>query len=410
MRSLERNNMKIQKGTFESMVLFCLSPFLSLPIMLFNIARGNRIALNLFALFLGIISYLFIPTFSNDKTRYIERYLLYKIYDFTQYLNHLVITKRPDFIFETLIYLFSAFNFNLHFLFFLVTSFTTFTVFNFILKVIDFEKQQKKLNIIVLFLLIFSFSLQGIFSGIRFMLGTSFLLWGVYYFLYLKKNIGILFFLLAIFTHYSLMFFLPAIVLLKFSDNKFKKINLKTIFIFSLLFLLLPSSIFSNLLGNIDFSEGYSNKINQYSQGEDFVSSGLTKGITQQFIFFFRTAWFYVILLFLLFNKRYNTNSFIAKMLLVFLSFVNITYSIPTIHSRYLNVIKIIFISFLIYEHFIRRNMNRKIFYLFFIICGLSFVIDIYLLRYNFQASLFGKNLLTIVNVLSNKFNYSDVL
>lgn len=47
--------MKVQKSSFGSIVLFCLSPIFSLPILLYNIKRGNKIAVRLFAVFFGIV-------------------------------------------------------------------------------------------------------------------------------------------------------------------------------------------------------------------------------------------------------------------------------------------------------------------------------------------------------------------
>lgn len=400
--------MKVQKGSIESIILFCLSPFLSLPFLLYNLIKGNKIVLLLFSLFIGLISYLFIPTFSNDKTRYLERNIVYKLLDFNQYIVYLAESKRPDFIFETLIYFFSRYQINIHILFFIVTSFSVFSIFKFVLLFID--NVDKKINIQIFFLLLFSLSLQGVFSGIRFLFGVSFLLWGINYYIIKNRKVGIVFFLLAIATHFSILFFTPAIILLKLSTNNFIKINLFKLYVVSLLFLLIPQSVFTILLGKVEFSEGYSNKVNQYSQGEDFVSAGLVKGIVQQLIYYSRVGWIYVVYIYLLFNKKYDKNSVISKILFCFIFFLNITYSIPTAYSRFLNLIKILFITFIIYEKLTNPKFDKRLFILFFILCGLSFLIDIYILRYNLQSSLLGKNLFTIVNIFSNKFSLSDVL
>jgi len=163
-------------------------------------------------------------------------------------------------------------------------------------------------------------------------------------------------------------------------------------------------------LGNVSVSEGYSSKIDTYTGESDFISNNLQRGFANQLIYYTRIAWVYFAYLYLVFNKRYNKNSLVTQLLFISLFFVNLTFAIPTIFSRYLNFVKILFVLFLLFETYTNPKFRKKEFWLFFCLFTLSFIIDIYLMRYNFQASLLNRNLLTIINVLSNQFTLKDVL
>jgi len=327
-------------------------------------------------------------------------------YDFSEYIDYLVKVKRPDFIFETLLYLFARFNLNIHILFFLISSFVVFTVFYIVRNSI--WKDSKNINIFYTLIIFFSFSLPGLLSGIRFVFGVAWLLWGVYFYIIKNKKSGLFFILLAFLTHFSTLFFVPAIILIKYKDVI--RWNFYYLYLFSLVFLFLPSSLFISLLGTVNVSEGYNNKIQAYTEGGDFVSGNLQKGIANQIIYYTRVIWIFVAYLYLLFNKKYNKNALITQLLFLFLFFLNLTYSIPTVYSRYLNVVKIVFVLFILHECYTNIKFSKKTFWIFFILFGVSFLMDLYLIRYNLQASLLNKNLLTIVNILSNKFTLQDVL
>ncbi|MEC4114936.1 hypothetical protein VSO92_12570 [Myroides pelagicus] len=74
------NNAKstYKKGTIESVILFVLSPIFSLPAILHNIAKGNEFGNRLLIIFCSLISFLYIPSFSNDKMWYLESYAVFK--------------------------------------------------------------------------------------------------------------------------------------------------------------------------------------------------------------------------------------------------------------------------------------------------------------------------------------------
>lgn len=56
-------------------LMFLLSPFASIPLILLNIWKGRfKHPAILSSLLIGIISYLYIPTFSNDSDNYLEKH------------------------------------------------------------------------------------------------------------------------------------------------------------------------------------------------------------------------------------------------------------------------------------------------------------------------------------------------
>lgn len=398
--------MKLKKGSIESTLLFVLTPFLSIPVLFYNLKNRRSFSLVLLSLLIGFISYLYIPSFTNDKTRYIERLDLLTSYNLGEYISYLMKSNRPDFVFESLLYLFARLDWNIHYLFFAVTSFVVYSVFYLIRRIIWGENVG--LNILYTILILSSFSLQGLFSGIRFIFGISLFLWGIYFYIFQKKSSGLLFILIACLTHFSTIYFVPALLLTRYKH--LLNLNFYYLYLGSLFFLLLPPSFFISILGNVSVSEGYSSKIDTYTGDSDFVSNNLQRGFANQLIYYTRIAWVYFAYIYLAINKRYNRNSLVSQLLFISIFFINLTFAIPTIFSRYLNFIKILFVLFLLFESYTNPKFKKREFWLFFCLFTLSFIIDIYLMRYNFQASLLNRNLLTIINVLSNQFTLKDVL
>src|SRR5690554_4585474 len=98
---------KLQKGTFETCLIFVLSPFLSIPFIFVQLKRGNeKLMTFLLSIMIGLLSFLFVPSSGFDKTVYIKRYLLFKEYNFAQLKDYFIFGLKPDYIFDTIIYLF----------------------------------------------------------------------------------------------------------------------------------------------------------------------------------------------------------------------------------------------------------------------------------------------------------------
>ncbi len=400
--------MKIQKGTFESLILFVLSPFLALPVLFFNIKRGNRVATTLLAAFFGIIGYLFVPAFSNDKARYLERYELlkqYSIADFTKYLSELT---RPDFIFDFSLYFFAANHLNVQVLFFLINTFVVYTIVqvgqNLISKYVIDEKYKKYYSLGVLFLIL-SISLPTLFSGVRFYLGTAFVLWAFKFLLIDKSKIKcILFIILGICTHFSLLLFIFPLLGIMF----FPKLNYRIFFLISLIFLVLPKEFLGFLVANFSPSESYNSKAEQYLDS-DLIGEGMKNNIANMIVFYLRQIWVYLAYAYLVFYKKWNDkNNVLLSLLYLGIFFVNLTFSVPTVFSRFSAVVKILFAIILVREYMATKNRKLMFFFLGFYL--LSFILDIYLLRINLAESLFFKEIITSIGIIAHKFTLYDVI
>lgn len=390
----------IKKGRLEAIIFFLLSPLLSLPLIFLQIRRKDSFALVLISAFLGLLSFSYIPHFSNDKTRYFERYEKFIGLDWTSYLVHLEETKRPDFIFETLVFSFAKLGVNIQFLFLIITFFTVYSIFLFIKKVIEAEsKTLYYFNIGTIFLILFSFSIGDLFSGIRFYFGTSIFIWAIY-FLFFCKNYkkAALFLLLSIFTHFSLLFFIPILfVAYLYPEQKSPKI----ILLFSMIFLFIPKDFFENLLGMIQLSESYSNKSVSYLSDDREFSENLLilNGI--------RNLWLYFSLGYLLLRKGDFSRIYILVVL--FTSVVNITYPISLVFNRYTILLKVLFLTFYLLLWY-RRQMSLKVLTMISILFFLNFVVDIIVYRDNFSASFHWEDMLFIIDFLTNKIVPSDFL
>lgn len=403
--------MNLKKGSLESLVLFLLSPFLSFPFLLIQILGKNKFALRLLFVLFGLIGFAYIPSVTNDKAKYYLRYDLYKDFDFSQFAEYLVYIKRPDFIFESLIFVTSKTMLHLDYLFLVLTWFSVFAVFWVIVKITNYYSLNRNQFIIVVLLNLFVFSLPGLFSGVRFTFGVSLFFISLYYLLYQRKPLwGCILLFLSIQTHFSILYFVPSIVWLYFYRNNGNK--LKYMFYVSLLFLFIPPSLTSSLLGSINISESYSSKADLYLNQEDHISQNFNNNSNSLIIYFLRTSWIFLVYLYLIVrDKAINSSGYLittTSLLYIFLFFINLTYSIPTIYSRYLLIVKILALILIIMDT-IASKKNRFL-YLFLIFYFISFFTDIYILRFNLKESIFNIENLSIITIFQNHISTDEFL
>lgn len=391
----------IKKGTVETYITFFLSPLFSIPLILLQLKKRDNSVLILVALFFGYLSFLYIPSISNDKAEYYSRYAKYLDYDFGDLINYLKAVSRPDFVFEFIIYFFARLNINIQLMFFFLTSFTVYSIFAFVKEVVNkYVNGNFYFTIFTTLLIIFSLSFSGLLSGIRFYFATGIFIWSIY-FLFFQINIrrGVLLFILTLFTHFSFAFFIPAIILVYlFPAN----LNPKIVLGFSLLFLFLPKDFLGSIFGFLQMPESYSNKADSYMNVEQVTSEN------SLILNFLRNLWLYFAYFYLLFFNK-NSNNKALLVLMIFLSFVNITYSVPLIFNRYTVVLKILFLTYLLFLYK-SNKLDLKYLLLFSASFFINFVIDINVLRYNFIASYQLSDFYTIIHILSKKVIPYDFL
>lgn len=392
--------LNLKNGTFETIILFLASPFLSIPFIVFQLKRKDNAVLILIALLFGLLSFNYIPHFSDDKVRYYERYKTFVSLDWAGFIQHLETTNRPDFIFESLLYIFAKLEFNIQYLFLIITSFTVYSILFFIKKAI--QKKDKSLynyTIWTVLLIVFSLSLGDLFSGVRFYFASAIFIWGIY-FLFFHKNIvkSVLLLLLSIVTHFSLIFFIPVIIISYFfPKNKSPKI----ILLISLVFLFLPKDFLSNLLGMVQLSDSYRAKSDGYLTDDRMFSENLV------ILNFIRNTWLYFSYGYIILRKGDYSKMYV--LIVFFTALVNVTYPVPLIFNRYTILLKILFIPFYLFLWY-KKQMSLKTFTLISILFFLNFLVDIYVYRYNFLESYNFIDMLTIINFLSNKIHSNDFL
>lgn len=392
-----------KEGIFLNRFIFLLSPFLGVPIYLVNLVRGERRGFETIALIIALISYLYIPSFSNDKVRYMERYELFQGMDVRDFSWYLIETKRADFIFEYLLYFSSNLSLPLQVLIFCITFFTVFNIFRLVFRLADNYALTDRTYILFFFLCFFSLSYPAVFSGIRFMFATSILLSGLFLFFYAdKKKKGLLLLIVAVCTHISLLIFVPVVFLLLI----WKRLNYKVVLLLSLVFFAVPVELVRSLVTFINLGGGLDVKTSLYFAGEDIVSQGFDR-TASVFAFHLKLVPVYVGTLYLLLRPS-DFGDYTVKLAYLYTSCVNITFAFPTVYERFSLITKLFLVFILLYDFAVRRN--KKFAYLFLLLFVISFLVEINQIRYNLIESLFQAQNLSLYGILTNKHSLNDII
>lgn len=379
-------------------VLFLISPFLGLPIYLFEIYKNRKFSPFLISIIFGLLSFMYIPMENNDKAYYLLLYKDYGYYNFNQFLYHLL-DDKTDFIFYTAIYLFAWLKISYAYIFYILTSITVYNIF-YIFNIHATKLNLNKKYFFLFFLiLLFSFSLPHLLSGIRFYLGGSFILLGLHLLFYEKRpKIGYLYLIVGSLTHFSTIVFLIGALIIHVLKPKEKIITY--FFILSFLFLLIPRGELNEVFSALGLSGIYAEKLNAYLGEADFLENSISIGNFNNYIkILFDGLWLYVALFYLLIT--YKSKSSIKYLLYAMLGITNIFMSAPTIYARYLLIIKVLFILLLIHDcgRFYRKDFLYRF---FLIILSLNFIMDIIMMREIFINSYFDSSTLTLPTILLN--------
>lgn len=384
--------MRLNKFAVVTFNVFLLSPFASIPLLILQLKkRVDTGIVVVISLLIGFLSANFIPFYSNDKTRYIERYDFFNNYTFSDLINYFKYASRPDYLFDTVNFLFSKMGVDYKYFFFTITFvsvFLTITAIKLILK--HLLSKPIALNHSILLLILSSLSLVNVLSGLRFFLGGSFFLWFLYYF-YFRNNykLSLLFILLAFLTHFS--YSLPLLVTIASSFLRLNSNAIKLLLLFSLSFLLLTPDNITNVFELLSLPSQYTNKAEAYLNWDIESSENLV------ILNHIRNLWFYFAFLYLLFSKPYNRYNFFILAAL-FVTAINFFYPLPVVFNRYITFFKVVFAVYLIFlrEEGMIRSKTFHFFLAFFI---LGFLVDILVLRQNFEASYHLDNMWTIYHI-----------
>lgn len=307
---------------------FYLFPILIGPLYILEIRNKNKkLPIILVSFFIGLFSFLYVPSITNDKFYYFELYQDFQNYGFRYYKNYIMF--RPDIVFYSLIYLFSLLGLSFKFL----SGFLGGFIFYFTSTSIGLNSiKDKNKYTFVLILLILGISFPDYYSGLRFYFALTLFLLGIKF--YLKKNFFLCttLILLSFLTHFSLLVFswVPVILILK---PRITRLNI--IYLFSLVFLFIPTNdIIINLLENIQVDAIAFEKVFGYLENEDHFLRDLSKGNL-----FNKIQIYYRLAIVVVFNLSYfwfrKKNSKFLSLFLVQLILTNLLFSIPVIYLRF---------------------------------------------------------------------------
>lgn len=398
---------KLNNLDLSTILLFVLTPILSFPITLHSVYSKRPIGLVLFVALISIISFLYVPQFSNDKSVYLSSYDLYKSFNINDFKSYLIFTSRPDFLLHALIYGFAKIGIPSNFIFFVSTFLTTGIIYKFFFRLTKSQDLSRSHYFLLFLLVTFSLSLPDLFSGIRFYLAISFLLISYYLISFKSAKISSLFYvMISPLIHFSSLIFIPIIALLNFKP--FSRWYF-WLFICSIPIILIPSEFIVNIASSMNLTSGLDNKINVYLMGDDFILKGIETGSSNYYwIYLISNIWIYFGIGYLIISRKKYNITLTRNILYLSITCINITYSFPTVYARYLLLVKILF-TFVLIEDFLNGRRNRKPIYLFLSLFLLSFIFQVIILRTNFTETLFNLDVLHSVTIFTKEVGISDL-
>lgn len=395
--------MKISKALVITINTFLLSPFLSIPMLIAQLYKKVNTGIIFFtSLLFGMLSMKFIPNYSNDKTRHIERSQLFTDYsslndliDFFKYYD------SADYLFSFLIYLFNSLNVNIKYFFFIVSFISVYLTLLAVKRIVDSTTRKDFLYTnSSFFLAITSISAIALFSGIRYFLAGSVFIWFIYYLFFDRKFVkAYLVLTISILIHFSYSLLLMAsLIAFMASSIRFVRIAL----IASLLFYLFPMSFLENILQSLSLPSGYLKKVQVYTE-EEYGFSDKAVILNQM-----KNLWFYLAFGYLIFTKKISNEKFYI-VIAVYMTVINLMFPIPVVFNRYVGFYKILFTAYLVYMYR-SKKINKILFLVFYMLLFVSFSIEIFVLRYNFIYSYPLEEMLTIFHIFTTDENLLNFL
>jgi len=377
-------------------IIFAISPFIAIPIIIFGVVNKSRFSLILLVLLFGVVSYIYIPNLSDDRARYFELYDNFKDGTFVQLFAYLMLTGQ-DFILQSIFYFASQINLPPQFVF----AFTTIVTVSFIMYIykkitLVANSTTPQLRFIAIIFLCLAIPYIDLLSGTRFMFAASFVLMAFYKGLIERNKVAILFLLLAVCIHFSVFIFVLIFILLYFFPNKDKLY--KFLFVLSFLFVLIPIDFFISFFNSLSISGGLKMKIEAYIGGDDFIKKGIEESYLQKIMFFLSLTWIFGIYLYTYFKIK--SKSFFKNIVFLTATVNNIFFSEPTIFFRYSIVLGFFFVILLITELY--KNKQIVGIYFFSIILSMILFIQILFSLPNLTKTFANKNSLVLILIMSN--------
>ncbi|MCT6764019.1 EpsG family protein [Riemerella anatipestifer] len=378
-----------------SVLLFLLSPFLAIPPVLYGVLRKNKFSVFLLIIIVSFLSYLYVPNYSDDKSRYIEIYYYYKSLDIPNFILYQY-ARTNDFILQTFVKMAEMVGLKIQWVYFLVTLSFFMVLFSVFQKFVK-EYRFKSSEILFAFLLLLtSVSIIDLFSGTRFMFASSMMLYAYYQgFLEHKKWQPILWLLISINIHFGLIPFALFYVLLFFLKNK--PMLIKVVFLASFLFLFLPKDFLKQLFDFIGLGGALAQKSDSYVKGDEDFSENYFKaaGSAGWIIYLTQMSWIFLMYFYLL--LRIKSKEVFYLLILGSVAMMNIFFPTTTVFLRYALFIKLLFTLFLLGDY--KKTSMKKI-TLLFLVCYIAVWITQFIVMRNNIAESYHADVILLLDIL----------
>lgn len=385
--------------------MFMITPFFAIPGIIYGVIQKSKISLILLILFFGLISFMYIPNFSDDRSRYFEVYDDFSSNTFNEMFTFFIISSQ-DFILQSLFYLASQFHLSAQLVFAFVTMISVSAIFLVYYRILHFfDEAIIRYGLFSFLLLIFSISYLDLLSGTRFMFAGSFVLLAFYFGIIEKKMWAVLLLIIASFIHFSTLIFLPLFLVLKIFSGQFRMY--KIIFVISLAFIILPKTIVVFIFDLLGLGGALQEKGEAYLDGDDFVVAGISESFGAIFIYYISLLWIFLGYVYLLLTLK--RNSAIRNICFLIASLINIFYSTPTIFLRYAIILKLFFVFMLIMELYQYRK--TLVVYFFCIIFSIILGTQLIIARNNIIKSFVNPETLLLITIMGkNKITPNDFI
>lgn len=384
----------IKKIDLINLLVFIVTPFIAIPSIIYGVVKKSKISLILLILLFGLISFMYVPNFSDDRSRYFEIYDDFYRNTFSEMFTFFILSSQ-DFILQSLFYWASQFHIPAQLVFAFVTMFSIGAVFFIYYKILNsYDILSERYGLLSLLLLICSISYLDLLSGTRFMFAASFVSLAFYSGIVEKKNWVVLLLIIASFIHFSTLIFLPLYIVLKIFSDQYR--IYKVIFLISLFFIVLPKTAVMSIFELLGLGGALQQKGESYIGGEDFIESGINGSFGAIFIYYISLIWIFLGYGYLLFTLK--RNNAIRNIVLLIASLINVFYSTPTIFLRYAIILKLFFVFMLISELY--EYQKSRVVYLFCVLFSLIFCTQIVVARNNIEKSFFNPESLLLITII----------
>ncbi|MCD8447603.1 EpsG family protein [Tenacibaculum finnmarkense] len=215
-------------------ILFLLSPIVSFPFIIILLYTKGKESLFLISLFLGVVSYMLLPSWELDLSRYYLYYEQILKYDLSSFLEFL--KQKNDYVFYSILFMFSRLGLKYQLVLLIISTFNFYIslkIFDRVYSRYSTKEFSQNKYFLLCSLFILSLPVMSLISVSRFSIGYTFFMLGVYRFIVNNKIRGVLNVFIASITHFAFIVYLPFFPLLLVKNKKRVLALILIIFMFS---------------------------------------------------------------------------------------------------------------------------------------------------------------------------------